>query len=104
MFARASTPEKIARQQRFLNAYGENPSVAPAARAAGMHRATVYRWLEDPAFVAAVRAAADEFFRRHREKVIAWEDERRRLRREREKERRPMRCENLAKARAAKRR
>ena len=52
-------------------------------RKAGVHRATVYRWMADPEFVTAMRAAAQEFFRRCRERVDAEEAERRRWRRER---------------------
>jgi transposase len=93
------------RQRRFLDAYRQGgPVVAPAARLAGVHRATVYRWLADSAFADAMRAAADAFFRDHREKVMAAEAERQRWREERERERRPMRCFYLARARAAKRR
>ena len=104
MFAKVSTTLKTASQRRFLDAYAEKLRVAPAARKAGVHRATVYRWMADPEFVTAMRAAAQEFFRRCRERVDAEEAERRRWRQERERARRPMRCANLAKARAAKRR
>ena len=104
MLAKASAPQKSANRQRFLNAYAEQLRIAPAARKAGVHRATVYRWMADPEFVTAMRAAAQEFFRRCRERVDAEEAERRRWRQERERARRPMRCANLAKARAAKRR
>ena len=31
----------------------------------------MYRWQADPAFVAAIEAAADDYFRRHRAKVLA---------------------------------
>lgn len=92
------------RQRRFLDAYRHRPSVAPAARLAGVHRATVYRWLADAAFVDAMRTAADEFFREHRAKVLAAEAARGRWRQEREQARRPMRCHYMALARAAKRR
>lgn len=92
------------RQRRFLVAYRHRPSVAPAARLAGVHRATVYRWLTDAAFADAMRAAADVFFRAHRAKVLAAEADRQRWRQERERARRPMRCHYLALARAAKRR
>ena len=78
--------------------------IAIAARLAGVHRATVYRWLTDPAFAHAMRASTEDFFRLTRARVQAEEYERRRWRQERERERRPMRCELLAKARAAKRR
>jgi hypothetical protein len=94
--------ERVRRQ--FLDAYRQCPQVAPAARLAGVHRATVYRWLADPAFADAMRAAAEEFFVQHRAKVQAAEAVRQRWREEREKARHPMRCHYLALARAARRR
>lgn len=78
--------------------------MARAARLAGVNRTSVYRWLADPAFVAARRVALDEFFRQHRAKVLAEEAARQQWREERERARRPMRCHSLALARAAKRR
>ena len=104
MFAKASTPAKSESQQRFLDAYRETLRIATAARRAGVHRSTVYRWRADPAFVQAMKAAAQDFFRDCRSRVMAQEDERRRWRQERELARRPMRCANLARARAARRR
>jgi hypothetical protein len=104
MIAKVSTASKTASRQRFLDAYAEKPQVAPAARLAGVHRATVYRWMADPEFVKAVQAATQEFFRRNRVRVDAEEAERKRWRQERERARRPLRCQVLAKARAAKRR
>lgn len=92
------------KQQRFLAACREEPTVARAARLAGVNRTSVYRWLADPAFAAARKAALDEFFRIHREKVLADEAARAAWRAERERARRPMRCYYLARARAAKRR
>jgi hypothetical protein len=91
------------RQQRFLAAYRQQPTVARAARLAGVHRATAYRWQVDPAFAAAVSAAAEDFFREHRAKVLAAEAARAAWRAERERERWPMRSRNLALARDAKR-
>jgi hypothetical protein len=91
------------RRRRFLDAYRQHPTIAPAARLAGVHRATVYRWLADAAFADAMRAAAEAFFREHRKKVLAEGAARQRWRAERERERRPMRCHHLAHARAAKR-
>ena len=90
------------RQRRFLAAYRERPVIAPAARLAGVHRASIYRWRADPVFQGAMRKAADEFVRAHRAKALAEEAARQRWREERERERRPMRCYYLA--RAAKRR
>jgi transposase len=91
-------------QQRYLDAYRQGPVTARAARLAGIHRATVYRWQTDAEFTEALKAATDEFFREHRAKVLAEEEKRRQWRAERERARRPMRCHYLAKARAAKRR
>lgn len=92
------------RRQRYLAAYGECGAVAPAARLAGVHRATVYRWMDDPTFAAAVRVASEEYFRRVRVEASAAQDARRRWRAARERERHTMRCHYLALARAAKRR
>src|SRR5262245_13558558 len=102
MLRNVKTRDWSERQRRFLDAYRQRPTIAPAARLAGVHRATVYRWLADPAFADALRAAAEVFFREHRAKVIAEEAVRQRWRAERERERRPMRCHYLELARAAK--
>src|SRR4051812_24689857 len=99
-------PALTDRQRRFLEAY-QSPAcrvaIAPAARLAGVHRATVYRWLRDAAFRAALRAAADVFFRENKARVLRENEARQRWREERERERRPMRCEILARAREARR-
>ena len=92
------------RQQRLLDAYRERPIVARAARLAGVHRATVYRWMADVAFADAMQVAADEYDRDRRVKFLADEAARRQWRAERERARRPMRCHYLALARAARRR
>ena len=102
MLAKVSTPGKIKSQKRFLNAYSEKLKIATAARLAGIHRATVYRWMTEPEFVKAMRAVTEEYFRRVRMRVDVAEAERKRWREERERARHPMRCEILAKARAAK--
>lgn len=68
------------RQQRFLDAYRQRPIVALAARLAGLHRATVYRWLADPAFADSLRSACEVFHQETREKVLAEEAARRRWR------------------------
>lgn len=101
MPAKASTPRKSESQRRFLDSYTEKPQVARAARLAGVHRATVYRWMTDPEFVTAMRIAVQEFFRRAQARVEAEEAARKLWRQERERARRPMRCAILAKARAA---
>lgn len=36
-----NTPDWNERQRRFLDAYRQRPTIAPAARLAGVHRATV---------------------------------------------------------------
>jgi hypothetical protein len=91
------------RQRRFIDAYRQRVAIAPAARLACVHRATVYRWRKDAAFTAAMRAAAELFFQEHRAKVLAQEEARKQWRRQRELERRPMRSYYLAHAREAKR-
>ena len=102
MLRNANTPGWSERQRRFLDAYRQRPNIAPAARLAGVHRATVYRWLADAAFAEALRAAFEVFYQENRAKVLAEEAARQRWRDERERERRPMRCYYLARARAAK--
>jgi len=104
MSVKVGTPEKIASQQRFLDAYRETMRVASAARRAGVHRATVYRWRADQEFVEAMKAAVLDYLRDSKARAQAWEDERRRWRQERERARHPMRCANMARARAAIRR
>jgi hypothetical protein len=99
-----TVPERSAGRQRFLDVYRERLAVAPAARLAGVHRATVYRWMKDAAFRVGMRDAAEAFFRDHREKWLAAEAARQQWRQQRERERRPMRCRNLERAREAKRR
>lgn len=101
MLGNVKTPCWGDRRRRFLDAYRQYPVVAPAARLAGVHRSSIYRWMADPAFVAAMRALADEFFDEHRAKVLAAEEARRAWRAERERARHPMRCYHLARARAA---
>jgi transposase len=97
-------PQLSERQRRFLDAYRQRLAISPAARLAGVHRATVYRWLRNSAFEVAFQGAAEMFFREHRAKVVAEEEAREQWRRQRELERRPMRCYYLARAREAKRR
>jgi hypothetical protein len=60
--------------------------------------------MADAAFVEAMRAAADAFYRENLARVMAEDAARRRWREERERARRPMRCDYLERARAAKRR
>lgn len=104
MLTNVNTPSRSEAQRWFLESYRERPTVSFAARLAGVHRATVYRWLADPAFAAAVRAADEAHFRENRAKVLAEDAARQQWRDERERARRPMRCHYLALARAAKRR
>jgi hypothetical protein len=93
------------RQRRFLEAYRLRPVIARAARLAEVHRASVYRWMADRNFVAAMRAAAKVYYREARAKVLAEEEARRRRRKERDwdPERHAILCRNLEKARAARR-
>ena len=97
-----NTPGLNERQRRFLDAYRQWLAITPAARSAGVHRATVYRWRRDAAFADAMRVASQEFFRELRAKVLAEEAARQVWRDKRERERRSMRCFYLARARAAK--
>ena len=90
------------KQERFLAASREEPTIARAARLARVNRTSVYRWLANPIFAAARADALDTFFRVHRAEVLKAEAARATWRAERERERRPMRCYHLAKARAAK--
>ena len=89
------------RQRRFLDAYRQRLAIAPAARLAGVHRTTVYRWMGDAVFLAAMKDAAEVFLRETRARALAEEAARQRWREQRERERRPMRCYYLARARAA---
>jgi hypothetical protein len=107
-----AAPALSDRQRRFLDAYpAQQLFIARAARVAGVARCTVYRWRRDDAFAAAMHAAAEEFFRAARARVLAENEARQRWRDARELQRLPMRChylararEALARARAAKRR
>jgi phage terminase small subunit len=44
-------------KQRTIDALMDCPNASAAAVKAGISRATLYRWLSEPAFVAALRAA-----------------------------------------------
>ncbi len=88
-------PNWSERQRRFLDAYRQSPNIAPAARLAGVHRATVYRCKEHAAFADALRASYEVFYRENRLKVTAEAAARKRWREERERARRPMRCHYL---------
>jgi len=48
-------------QQKVLLALAQGRTVTAAAAAAGLHRTTVYRWLEDEQFSTAVAAARAEY-------------------------------------------
>lgn len=96
------------KQDRFLAAYGDYHNglwnVAAAARAARVHRASVYRWRTDPDFAARMDAAGQDAYTSWRRAVYAPQEAARRA----EKCRRnalntPTWRANLAKARAAKR-
>lgn len=62
------------KQERFLDAYSTRPwMVAEAARVAGCHRCTVYRWRENSAaFDQAMRAREDAENRRRKEQADEW--------------------------------
>ena len=52
------TPEQLtAKQRKAVEALLTTGEVAAAAQAAGVSRDTLYRWLKQPAFLAAVREA-----------------------------------------------
>lgn len=90
---------------RFLAALREVGVVARACRLAKVSRSAVYlMWRRDAAFREAMDAVLDAFFQEVRDRAIAGEQERKAVRQARERERHPMRCENLVLAREAKRR
>jgi len=89
------------RQQRFLEAYAEQPTIAGAARLAGVHRASVYRWKADPDFEKALDQAFAAWLKQHRARLAIEDAARAELRRRRELDLRPMKIENLEKARNA---
>src|SRR5262245_54429174 len=94
-------PTWTERQRRFLAAYQERPAVAPAARLAGLHRSTVYRWRTDPAFRSAMADAFDAWHKGHLARYAQEQAERQRIRALREAQLRPMRLRNQERARAA---
>lgn len=47
-------------QRRCIEALLTAPSATEAAKMVGIHRRTLYRWLRDPVFVAALREAEGE--------------------------------------------
>src|SRR5579871_6666629 len=96
MLVKAYLPSWDERRRRFLDAYRQGPTLARAARLAGVARCSVYRWQADPAFAAAMKAAADAFFDEHRAKVLAAEAARREWRQSRERARRAQRLATLA--------
>jgi transposase len=90
-----------ARQQRFVAAYAEQPTIARAARLAGVHRASVYRWKADPDFEKALDQAFQAWSKKHRERLAIEDAARAELRRRRELELLPMKIKNLKRARDA---
>jgi hypothetical protein len=52
-----------AAQHRAVLALLERPTVAKAANSAGVHRATLYKWLKEPDFQAVYREARREALR-----------------------------------------
>ncbi len=90
------------RQNRFLLAYTELRSVAPAARRAGVHRATIYRWRADPAFVARMDAAWEAGYAHWRRTVYEPEEAQRQAARvARQAALRPARQERIRRTNAA---
>jgi hypothetical protein len=51
-----STPTWSRRQQRFLEAYRQQPTISRAARSAGVRRSTVFLWLTDSRFAGVLDA------------------------------------------------
>ena len=49
-----------AKQEKAITALLAQPTIAAAATAVGVNPATIYRWLAEPAFEAAYRAARRE--------------------------------------------
>lgn len=91
-------------KERFLLAYSEVQTVAGAARKVRIHRATVYRWRADPAFVRAMDAAWKAGYERWRREVYTLEEvERQAARDRRNAELLPLRQELARRARAKKR-
>ena len=93
--------KQVERQLRFLDVYRLHPIIAPAARLAGIHRATVHRWQTDPDFAKAMQSILEATWEVNRAKSHERENARRLWREERERARYAMRCDNLALARAA---
>jgi hypothetical protein len=83
------------RRGRFLAAYTEEPTIAGASRRAGVHRATVYRWRSDPAFVAAMDAAFARWHAAHLARYMVTYHERQRRRAARNAELRPQRVAHM---------
>jgi len=92
-------------QQRFLAVYREHRAVAAAAKLAEIHRSTVYRWRQDPAFVAAMDAAWKAGHEQWlREVYYPQEAARKAAREQRELELLPMKRANLARTLETRRR
>jgi hypothetical protein len=91
-------------QQRFLGTYQEHREVAAAARAADIHRSSVYRWRKDPAFVKAMDAAWQGYQQWRREVYEPWEKARQAEKERRRPELLPIWRAHQAKAMEAKRR
>jgi len=90
-------------QLRFLDAFRQTGTIAAATRLANVHRATVHRWKAQPLFAAVMDAFLDLFHIELIKKCREAEAVRQAWREQRERERRPMRCRNLALARDARR-
>jgi hypothetical protein len=51
-----------AKQQKAIEALLQHPTTAKAAKAAGVSQATIFRWLNEPAFAEAYREARQRTF------------------------------------------
>jgi len=90
---------------QFLVAYAERPNVRVAARAAGVHWATVYRWRASNPVFAARWAAIDEAHHQAGQRQYQIEEAQRQAARARRlEELRPIYQANAAHAREMKRR
>jgi hypothetical protein len=62
------------KQRKALEAFALGKTPADAAQAAGVHRATVYRWQQEPAFMAELRRVEGAALRHLGRRVLALSD------------------------------
>lgn len=91
------------RKKRFLQAYAVEPTIAGAARRAGVARCTAYRWKADPAFEQALARAWRIWEHEHLRQLAVQRQRQAEARQQRELARRPQRLAVLEQARAARR-